>query len=278
MKRLVSTVALVALPLGAVPALGGVGSSARCPAPKTCALYALEPWHLNSDRAGHIVVHYRVNPVQPWLSEAVAIRVWAVAARIWHRADPRISFVYDGTTTRAPLVNNLSDAATDDGATLGAVTGSPVDVFGFLPGRAMGWLGDTQVTYDPSGEELQADIAIDDEAPPLYDPCAQRDGACTPAPPSPLVTGSGLNTRPGQRPLGTQDLISLIVHEMGHLLGLAHPPYPDTLAVEETMSPGTYWKDQSLRFRETLGLGDVLGIRHLYPCAPECGRPQVFAP
>lgn len=251
----------------------------KCPAPATCGLYALEPWHWPTDRSGRIVIHYRVNPTQPWLSSAVAIGVWARAARIWEAADDRVDFVYDGTTALVPIVSVGVRSQIDNFVPQTRTQiGPPVNVFGFLPIRSRGELADTSAAYDPtSGIASEADITVDDTVPPVYQPCMQRNGSCTPAKPSPPLTGSGADTRPGF-PLATQDLVSLVVHEMGHVLGLAHTPDANGAGLLQTMSPGTNPKDPSLRYQETLGLGDILGVRKLYPCAPACGPPHVFSP
>ncbi len=85
-----------------------------------------------------------------------------------------------------------------------------------------------------------------------WDPCAQRDESCTP-------TGKG-----------TTDIQDRVTHELGHTLGLADLSQND--ARELTMYPA----GPADRHRNTLGLGDVLGIRKLYPC--NCPLPPIYDP
>jgi hypothetical protein len=92
-----------------------------------------------------------------------------------------------------------------------------------------------------------------------YEPCEQADDSCTP-----LGGDGGL------------DAASIMTHEFGHWLWLGdmnnHP-----VERELTMSPGdTKAMGERSRHWRTLALGDVLGIRALYPCS--CPLPPIYTP
>jgi hypothetical protein len=107
------------------------------------------------------------------------------------------------------------------------------------------------------GTIIEADMFLGSGG--TYSPCEQADDSCTPL--------------PGD---GTLDIASLATHEFGHWLWLGdmtdHP-----VDRELTMSPGD---NQSMGTRSrhwrTLALGDVLGVRTLYPCS--CPLPTIYTP
>jgi hypothetical protein len=71
------------------------------------------------------------------------------------------------------------------------------------------------------------------------------------------------------------DLQNVVTHEVGHVYGLNEADAADE--TELTMYPrgpntsGVAWRDQN-----TLGLGDMLGVRQLYPC--DCPMPTIYRP
>lgn len=87
-------------------------------------------------------------------------------------------------------------------------------------------------------------------------PCEQRDNSCT--------------------PVGFQDLQSIVTHEAGHALWMGHPTGPAEQVRLMTMWPGDGEQIGNDRFWSTLALGDVLGIRSLYPCS--CPLPPIYDP
>ena len=111
--------------------------------------------------------------------------------------------------------------------------------------------------FDSAGYIIEADIrptAGFGAGSWAYTPCEQRDDACGP---------SG-----GKK----GEIMVLAVHESMHVLGLADlPPNPET--AELTMNSVTKADD---RHHVTLGLGDVLGLRALYPTSAP--MPPIFAP
>jgi hypothetical protein len=85
-----------------------------------------------------------------------------------------------------------------------------------------------------------------------WSPCEPRDGACA--------------EEPG---ITFAELQSTATHEVGHVLWLGHPS-DDRANAEMTMYTSLK------RARQTLALGDVLGIRALYPCS--CPLPPIYDP
>jgi hypothetical protein len=86
-----------------------------------------------------------------------------------------------------------------------------------------------------------------------YTPCEQRDDSCTP-------TG------------GKAEILGLLLHEEMHAVGLADLSGPETKGL--TMNSDT--EGGGDRHLVTLGLGDVLGLRHLYPTTAP--MPTIYTP
>lgn len=61
------------------------------------------------------------------------------------------------------------------------------------------------------------------------------------------------------------ELQSVLTHELGHILGLAHPSGPWTIVKDLSMFTGSAAQPAGDRSRSTLALGDMLGVRQLYP-------------
>jgi hypothetical protein len=62
------------------------------------------------------------------------------------------------------------------------------------------------------------------------------------------------------------DVQGILTHELGHVLGLDHPDVNEAAGL--TMSANTYERvsyGYESRALSTLGLGDVLGMKKLYP-------------
>lgn len=112
--------------------------------------------------------------------------------------------------------------------------------------------------WDSEAHLIEADVIRDFIRPKnVWTPCEQADGSCT-------DTGKG-------------ELENLVTHELGHVLGLSdlgHGAH-DEDELNMTMYSGPSPPNNS-RYRVTLALGDVLGIRTLYPC--ECPMPYIYVP
>ena len=112
--------------------------------------------------------------------------------------------------------------------------------------------------FDGDGYITEADIGPKAGATAggwAYTPCEQRDGGCS------------------KSATGKSEILNTIVHEEMHTMGLADLSHvPETL--ELTMYPGNMTSGE--RHHVTLGLGDVLGLRALYPTSAP--MPPIYAP
>ena len=220
----------------------------RCPDAKTCRRYVFvngagvdasraPRWPVGGD--GVAVVRYHVNPFGSGLAEEDVRGGIERAFETITRAAPTLRFEFAGFTDRLPTPG---DGRND----IGFSNASSAHATPTSKGTTM----------------TEADMIL--AAGPgkwTWSPCEQRDGACTPV----CVrnsTGAGCRV----------ELQSLVTHEGLHWAGL------DDMADEETdrelsASPSGSLSD---RFRSTLALGDVLGLRALYPCS--CPLPPIYAP
>lgn len=96
----------------------------------------------------------------------------------------------------------------------------------------------------------------------VWDQCEQRDRACGRLPEDDV---GGTNT-------GGVDFQGTAVHELGHWLSLNHTT--SDRGNQQTM----YQTGPTNLSLQTLGLGDILGVRAAYPCGSCGGRPVVFMP
>lgn len=217
-----------------------------------CADYALYgpvpgPWP--ADASGRVVIHYSIDtevPAGAVVDSADLVAAVEGAAAAWEAANPRLDFVYDGPSTLQP----------------GARDG--VSVIGFGRVESGDAVAEAHM-YELGDAEPSVDIVLDD-ATSLYvfHPCEQSDDAC-------VVQGSYLEKLNALDPTReVVELQSVLTHELGHLLGLDH-----TEAEGDALTMSSNWFNHEL-FPQTLGLGDILGVRALYPC--DCGEPVVLSP
>lgn len=216
-----------------------------CPDPRYCADYQTlqgdATWP--RDASGSAVIHYRINLSRPGsptqLSDAQVVAAVQQLARTWNTADPSVSFAYDGTTTDQAIDFN--------------------NVVGFSAAAANG-AANIPVQVSSDGRTITGfDIQLSPSTMWLWQPC---DGASTPCDPYP---GTGV------------DLGSIMAHSWGHALGLVDfDRAGDGLLTDVgsiIVGPDCGGRGQPVcRYAATLGLGDVLGARHLYPTSAAMPR------
>lgn len=185
-------------------------------------------------------IEYYLNPVgTATLTEIQLVGMLRGATAVWERANPRIHFVYMGTTT--------TPAGVPDGKN---VVGFGMPLFPTAMAMAPVYAENRRIT--------DADIVFNADIIWSWEPCRQRDASC------------------GRRALDgmpfSPEIQGVATHELGHWLSLDHPNQEDgvrqTLAV---LSSG----DLS---GQTLALGDIVGVRAMYPCGKCGGRPVVYVP
>jgi hypothetical protein len=209
-----------------------------CPDPRYCADYFLSGGAWPMDNSGRVTIHYRINPAIPAGVSFTGTRfVQAVqdVAQTWMTADPSVQFAFDGTTTDQPVNFN--------------------NVVGFAP-VASGYaniplnVSSDGRTYTGFNIQLQDGSEWNDE------PC---NGATVPCSP---YSGTGV------------DLRAMLAHCWGHVLGLGDlAASSDSLLTDYGgIAAGPDCGAAAgpvCRFAATLGLGDVLGARHLYPTSAQ---------
>ena len=179
------------------------------------------------------MIHYEINDgIPPGVPITTSQFVAAVQqlAQTWMSADPSVRLVDDGLTTAQPVNFN--------------------DVVGFTP-VATGY-ANIPLTFSSDGKTITAfDIQLASNATWAYAPC---DGASTPCS---AYAGTGV------------DLGAILAHSWGHVLGLADfGAARDHLLTDYggiATGPDCGPAGPVCRFAATLGLGDILGARYLYP-------------
>lgn len=209
-----------------------------CPSPKTCGEFAiLQGRGWRPDANGEVHIRYFINPRVP------------VGGTVSESDIIGAIHAAAATWQRAnPSVKFEYQGTTDREA----IQGDGYSVF---------FMGLNTFEYrDGDGYIVEADIfpiaTLDEKA--RWAPCDERagDGGCSGA--------------------GFFEIQNTLTHEIGHALGLDHVGNGDDQFENLTMSPGqeSYYRS---RWRNTLGLGDILGVRHMYPC-PGCPFPALVEP
>ena len=205
---------------------------------QTCRDYALDTAVWPVDAGGRAVVRYRVDPDVPAGQDVTGEELVA--------AVQTAAAVWEAAD---PVLDLVYEGTTDRSADVE----DGVSVVGFGDGTEQDAVA--YATVFRTGEDAEVDVLLMVEGIRyVAQPCEQADGSCVPVEHDDAVV----------------DLHSVLTHELGHLLGLDHP---DAAADDLTMSPE--WVDDE-RFPQTLALGDVLGVRALYPC--DCPLPAVLSP
>jgi hypothetical protein len=216
-------------PATTTPTTAPVGG---CPDPRGCPNYKLIGGRWPRDANGIATLHYRVkttgqvnNGLNQQFTGDELIAAVQKAARIWTDAVPSVRLVYDGTTTVDPKGGNNVVGWSGPNST-----------------PAPGWAAGTEFSPQREGPTYTGfSITLDASVGFSMRPC--DPGAGTPC--------DDDNSRP--------DLVGVLVHEFGHALGLDHTQ--DQQDAELTM----YSAGGNRRSNVTLGLGDILGARNLYP-------------
>ena len=219
----------------------------KCPDAKTCRRYTFlagagvdasraPRWPVGGD--GFAVVRYHVNPLGSGLPQDDVRGASERAFETIARAAPTLRFELAGFTDRLPTPGDgYNDIGFSNASTAHALN------------RSQG----TTMT--------EVDMLLGASGNWTWSPCEQRDGSCTPVC---VRTSSGTGCR--------SELQSAVTHEGLHWAGLGDTTNDETDR-ELSASPRTPFYD---RWRSTLALGDVLGLRAPYPCS--CPLPTIYAP
>lgn len=234
---------------------GVKAAAADCPAERTCAAYAeLSKARFPAGRGGVVTIPYQVNATgAATLTEAQVAGAAQAATAVWERANPRLHFSYRGPTR----------------ALAGVPDGVNVIGFGAVPPPAVAVAVVYQTPADGDRQRIsEADIVFNASVPWDWKQCRQADNSCTP------VHDDRIPQNPFLRAQEV-DFQSVMTQELGHWLSLAHPDERGAaLATRQTMSA----QIPAGRSGQTLALGDILGVRAMYPCGRCSGRPVVYVP
>jgi len=159
------------------------------------------------------------------------------AAQTWMDANPRLRLIYDGVTTEEPA------------------NGNNVIGWGYHPQNTGTGLASAHHTPGPFGPTYTGfHVIIQNNTGWSWDPCDPEAG-------DPCADD----------PNKAFDFQGMVTHEWGHVLGLEHTCRDGRCNPEElTMSV------HCRRSCQTLALGDILGVRELYPT--DTPMPTIYRP
>lgn len=235
---------------GPSPAPQGVGT---CPDPRSCPAYTIVQSYWPADSSGHIVVHYTVNPGPPQYTDLSTTQIVDIVRRgaaTWMAVDPTIELIYDGTTTPAPEGFN--------------------NVVGFVPcPAACAGVANTQTSVAPGTDANDGfNIQLNTGYFWTWQACGPPGKPCD----------AYAHSDPGDSEQ-LVDLQQTMTHEWGPVVGLddISDTQRDPLM---TMFGGLLQGPDCgplgpvCRFGDTLGLGDVLGVRKKY--ATSAAMPTLY--
>lgn len=246
--------------LTAVAGQGSAGAAEPdCPAPDACADYVVAgPRWLPPPYQTTVQIPYWINPAQPWVPESSAVSSIRRAFATWDDVLPTVAFVFEGVTARPPVP--------DDG----------INVVGWGAMHATALTLKSQDSWRIWGADTILNVAY----PPWvsYD-CEQANNSCVDRP---VDFPADWHVLPpgtpdlGERPLLAADIQNVVTNAVGHWLGLAGLPDPVRHRRMTMLGQGLARQGWAQREKSTLGLGDILGAREVYPC--DCPLPAVYVP
>lgn len=201
-----------------------------CPDPRGCPKYALLGGRWPRDADGIATIHYRVKTSGHTPANTTPITSEQLIAAVRASAQTWMDAV--------PSVRLVFDGATDE------APNSSNNIIGWGTTTAVA-TAETRFTPTPDGPTYTGfSVYLTPTYGFTWRPCDPAHG------------------QPCDDDQASADLQGLLTHEWGHVLGLDHPD-GQSGTEELTMYGGAHGNNG--RHNVTLGLGDILGVRNLYP-------------
>ncbi|GAC1426620.1 MAG: hypothetical protein NVSMB57_17380 [Actinomycetota bacterium] len=218
-------------------ATSSASAAKGCPAATSCGLYQLSSARWPTTH-GVLTIHYQLSTVTPSLTPDLVVLAVQAATRTWEEANPNVHFVLDRATSDMPQL------------------GDGVNQIAFVPTLEPGVLAVTNQRMKGS-RIVESDLLLNISKPWGWFQCGSNAIRCT-----------------DDTSLGAHfmDLQAVVTQQLGHWLSLESLTTPQ--ADELTMYDGIGYGQ---RHQDTLGLGDVLGVRAAYPCG-RCRMPRIVTP